>query len=112
MFWQNYLDLCNKTGKAPNVVASEIGIKSTGTVTGWKNGAMPRPNALLKIADYFGVPVESLTEEKENPAAQNSDTADVLTEQERHFIQMTRQMPPIQRDSLLKFLEFSVRNSL
>ena len=52
------------------------------------------------------------TQKKEIPIAQNSDTVDVLTEQERRFIQMTRQMPPIQRDSLLKFLESSVHNRL
>lgn len=52
--------LCNKIGKAPNVVAAECGVKSTGTVTGWKNGAMPRDNILLALAKYFDVSVEWL----------------------------------------------------
>ena len=71
------------------------------------------------IASMLQTSTEYLTGEtddpspiKKDPAAQNGDTPDVLTEQERHFIQMTRQMPPIQRDSLLKFLESSVRNRL
>lgn len=60
MFWENYISLCNKIGKAPNVVAAECGVKSTGTVTGWKNGAMPRDNILLALAKYFDVSVEWL----------------------------------------------------
>lgn len=60
MFWENYILLCNKIGKAPNVVAAECGVKSTGTVTGWKNGAMPRDNILLALAKYFDVSVEWL----------------------------------------------------
>ena len=43
MFWDVYTRLCAKDGKAPNVIAREVcGVKSTGTVTGWKNGATPR----------------------------------------------------------------------
>lgn len=60
MFWDNYLRLCNQIGKSPNAVASEIGIKSSGTVTGWSNGAIPRQRILLQLADYFGVTVSDL----------------------------------------------------
>lgn len=60
MFWDNYLRLCNTINKAPNVVAAEIGIKSSGTVTGWRKGSLPRQNVLIKIADYFGVSVSDL----------------------------------------------------
>ena len=71
MFWNVYAHLCAKAGKAPNVVAREVcGVKSTGTVTGWKNGAVPRNGVLAKLADYFGVTVEELTgeEQKEKPS--------------------------------------------
>ena len=57
MFWDKYVELCNSVGKAPSVVAEEIGIKSTGTVPGWKKGAVPRQGALVKLAEYFGVSV-------------------------------------------------------
>ena len=55
MFWEKYTELCKSVGKAPNVVAEECGVKSTGTVTGWKKGSMPRNKILKRIADYFGV---------------------------------------------------------
>ena len=63
MFWQRYLELCNSVEKAPNVVASEVGVKSSGTVTGWKNGALPRQSVLIKLSNYFGVTISDLTGE-------------------------------------------------
>ena len=64
MFWSRYVALCEKKGKAPNVVAAEVGVKSSGTVTGWKNGAKPRDTVLQRLSTYFGVTVEDLTGKK------------------------------------------------
>ena len=63
MFWQNFLYQCNRIGKSPNAVAAEIGIKSSGSVTRWKNGSAPRDSVLIKLADYFGVSVEELMQD-------------------------------------------------
>ena len=60
MFWTNYLYLCKSVGKAPNAVASELGIKSSGTVSAWKNGSLPRQKAANDIAAYFGVNADDL----------------------------------------------------
>ena len=68
MFWSRYVALCDKIGKAPNVVAAEVGVKSSGTVTGWKNGAKPRDGILQKLSAYFGVSVEYLTGEQKIPS--------------------------------------------
>ena len=74
MFWENYLQLCNKVGKSANAVAAEIGFKSSGTVTGGKDGKIPYERNLKKIADYFGVTVDDLigddSAQKEKPTAQ------------------------------------------
>lgn len=74
MFWENYLQLCNQVGKSANAVAAEIGFKSSGTVTGWKEGKIPYERNLKKIADYFGVTVDDLigddSAQKEKPTAQ------------------------------------------
>ena len=61
MFWDNFVFLCNQKGVAPNVAAAAVGVKSSGTVTGWKNGATPRQGVLRKLADYFGVSVDVLS---------------------------------------------------
>lgn len=59
MFWNTFLALCSERGVSPNAVAAELG-KSSGSVTAWKNGAVPRETTLRKIADYFGVSVDLL----------------------------------------------------
>ena len=60
MFWDNFVFYCNQKGVAPNVAAAAVGVKSSGTVTGWKNGAIPRQSVLKKLADYFEISVEML----------------------------------------------------
>lgn len=59
MFWNTYTTLCAKQGASPNAVAKSLSIAS-GTVTKWKNGAMPQNATLKKLADYFGVTVDEL----------------------------------------------------
>ncbi len=80
MFWSRYVALCDKIGKAPNVVAAEVGVKSSGTVTGWKNGAKPRDGILQKLSAYFGVSVEYLTGEQKNTVPISEDgKAEILS---------------------------------
>jgi len=73
MFWERYVDLCNQNGEAPNVVAAKCGVKSTGTVTGWSNGAKPRAGVLKRISDYFGVSISYLLGEEEKAPPKNGD---------------------------------------
>ena len=39
--------------KAPNAVAAACGVASSGTVTGWRNGASPRPKVVSALIHYF-----------------------------------------------------------
>ena len=73
MFWNNYVALCNERNEAPNVVAKKCGVKSTGTVTGWKNGSIPRQGLLTKLADYFGCATADLLYGNKNPATTDGD---------------------------------------
>lgn len=58
-FYENYLRLCARVGKAPSSVALEIGVQKS-TVSRWVKGSMPRYATLLKISDYFGITVGEL----------------------------------------------------
>lgn len=99
MFWRNYVDLCEAVGKAPNAVAAEVGIKSSGTVTGWRNGAMPRASVLSKIAEYFGISVRDLVgEQKEKPIPEDEDG---LSEKDVRLIAWFRSLPPEKRKAIL-----------
>ena len=53
MFYTNYTRLCNEAKMSLSAVASECGVKSTGTVSGWANGSKPSRRFLVSIADFF-----------------------------------------------------------
>ena len=59
MFWKNFEELCRSIGSSPTAVALELGF-SNATATKWKKGSTPNGTTLHKIADYFGVSVDSL----------------------------------------------------
>ena len=79
MFWEQYQKLCQKLGKSPNGVAKELGL-SSGTVTFWKNGKIPKSDTLQKIADYFNVTVDYLLTGKEKAPSTEVEEADELNE--------------------------------
>ena len=67
MFYDNFVKLCADKGKKPTPTAKEIGFSSAALVK-WKNGTIPRGNALQKIADYFGVTVNDLLTDAPAPS--------------------------------------------
>lgn len=77
MFWENFSFLCEKNGKKPNTVATELKI-SSGSVTAWKQGRVPKWGTLQKIADYFSVSVENLISEKEKPTPKGEPGEDMV----------------------------------
>lgn len=77
MFWENYVSLCADKGVSPNAVAAELHL-SSGSVTAWKGGAVPRETTLRKIASYFDVSVDSLIgfSAKNPPAPEGAEDVD------------------------------------
>lgn len=60
MFYDKLKELCDEKGVKPSRVAVECGF-SKGTVSHWKNdGTVPQREILLKIAEFFDVPVDHL----------------------------------------------------
>ena len=59
MYYENLVKLCDLRGIKPGTVARMTGI-STATITAWKQGKYtPKQEKLQKIADYFGVSLDS-----------------------------------------------------
>ena len=56
-FWKRFYNLCEIANKKPNTVCTELGFSSA-TATHWKNGAMPKGDALLLLSDYFECSVD------------------------------------------------------
>ena len=84
MFYVNFVKLCNSVGKSPSSVAEEIGIKRS-TVTRWKQGKSQTDANIQKVADYFGVSVSDLTEDKEKSPAPEGAGLDKETIQLREI---------------------------
>lgn len=57
MFYEKFLKLCVERNLSPSAAAQEAGF-SNAAATDWKNGAKPRKQNMMKLANYFGVPVE------------------------------------------------------
>ncbi len=78
-FYDRFLRLCQNQGISPSRVAQDCGINRS-SVTSWKNnGYTPRGDALQRIADYFGVSVDSLLgEEEKTPVASGRDILDEI----------------------------------
>lgn len=55
-------ELCEKEGFSVSSISQKIPNLSVSkaSITGWKNGSIPRPDKIKAIADYFGVSVDYL----------------------------------------------------
>ena len=59
LFWTQLCKACERIGKKPNRVASEIGLSSS-VMTSYKNGRIPSGEVLIKLSKYLGVSVNFL----------------------------------------------------
>lgn len=75
MFYEKFVNLCVSKGIAPTVAAQEAGF-SNATATDWKNGSKPRKANLVKLANYFNVPVEYFSEDTKKSPAPKKGTED------------------------------------
>ena len=103
MFWTQYQLLCQRVGKSPNGVAKEIGL-SSGTVTFWKNGKIPKSDTLKKIADYFGVTVDELLG-NDTPAPAPASPVITFTPEEQRVILRYRAVSEEARLIIRKILD-------
>ena len=67
VFYNTFVDLCNKKGLSPSAAAEDMGYQRS-VVTRWSKGTAPRQATLQRIANYFGVSVEELKGQKEKTA--------------------------------------------
>ena len=109
MFWENFVKLCTVHNTKPNPVAKELGF-SSGSVTDWKNGKVPRPTTIQKIADYFGVTVDYLLGNEEKEKALPSP-AQSLNETEAELVKAFRAAAPETQDAVLRVLQIDTERT-
>lgn len=66
--------LCGQKNKAPSAVAKELGL-SSGTISAWKRGVIPKQKTLQAVAEYFGVSVWTLLGDNEQPEVTDSTSS-------------------------------------
>ena len=100
VFYKNYLSLCAKANKTPSAVASAIGL-SNAAASGWKKGKEPSDTTLQKLANYFGVTVEALTNENKPALPQENE----LTKIQQKAISMILNMSEAQLKAFIAAAE-------
>lgn len=100
MFWENFLELCNKHETSPTAVVTELGI-SRGSVTAWKEGKVPYQRTLSKIANRFGVPMDFLLRDN---AEKKPTVSGELSEAEKMVLELFRQIPEDQQALVLQMI--------
>lgn len=81
MFWNKFINLCNKKGVSPTAVVTALNI-SVSNVTSWKKGAIPNDTTISKITNYFNVPFDYF-----------SDADSVYDEEASDFLEQLRNNP-------------------
>lgn len=109
MFFDTYSALCASVGKKPSTVALELGI-SKSTVSNWKKGGhTPQAAQLQKIADYFGVTVDSLLGKEKAPTAGQGDERNaVLTEGEEALLALFRRVPTDKQKLVIEMIRAAI----
>ena len=102
MFWESLNKLCKERNVKPTPLILKLGFSSS-MVTKWKNGVMPGSEALIKIADYFNVSIDSLLGRK-TPEEPKND----LTSSESDMLSLFRQLPEKEQLKELGRLELLV----
>jgi transcriptional regulator with XRE-family HTH domain len=66
-FAQKLEILLNRDGASRGKLARAVGVH-TSTVTNWLGGKEPKIESLIRVAEFFGVPVAYLTGETDDPS--------------------------------------------
>lgn len=117
MFWKNFYNICQLNNTSPNAVCAELGL-STATATHWKNGTLPKADVLVKIADYFDLPLDYLlgrtntitetnshnTISGNNNIVGNGNTAgEHLSDQEKALLDIFKKINVVKQAQLLAY---------
>ena len=61
-FYARFLQLCGEKSRSATNVVTTAGLSSC-LVTAWKNGASPKLETVMRLADELGVPATSLLDD-------------------------------------------------
>ena len=110
-FYQRYIELCNKIGKSPSAVASDIGLTKP-SVHRWKNGSNPTDATASKVASYFNVSVDFMMGLEETEEKKEQSTESELSIKKKEFIEKISNMSDAQIERLEQILALVEQTNL
>lgn len=100
--------LCNEKGVTPYKVAKETGL-TTATLSNWKSGRyVPKHDKMQRIAKFFGVSVEYLMRDEEDPTPSPAPQNDyVISENDdlRYILDTVGKWSDAQKKRLRSYIE-------
>lgn len=109
-FYKRLRDLCEENGKHVHHLTKALNI-SSGSLTAWKKGVIPRDKTLSLISEYFGVSVGYLLGEEETPIQPKQDRGLDLsnaTPLQQMIIESVLNMPVEKQKALAQILGLEV----
>lgn len=97
-FWDRFYSLCVENGTKPTPVAKQLGI-AVGSVTKWKNGALPTLESAILIANHFNVSVGYLVGEPEQIVPSQPD------DRWKRYEEQVSELPKSSQERLMKQLQ-------
>lgn len=85
MFFERYKALCERNNVSVTSVTKELGY-STGSMSQWKNGSVPRGDVVVKIAKYFGVSTDYLLIDDDGGGLGSGNAGASLTREGREYL--------------------------
>ena len=104
MFYERLKIICKRKGIKVTQILLDLGL-STGNLSRWKSGVVPKSDTLEKIADYLGVSTDELLG-KEKPAIQEDNG---LTDAERELMELFDKVPEDKQEFVLQQVEAALR---
>lgn len=112
LFWERFYNLCIENNTKPNAVCNLLGL-STATATHWKNGTVPKADAVLAISDYFGVSTDYLLGRAEKQQEEQQITPTETDESDSNKQRLLRNyddMNESAQEHLADYSDFMVSN--
>lgn len=82
IFWERFMEACEKTNQKPTGVCRKLGL-SSGNPPAWKQGRVPNTEIMQKLANYFEVPVSYFLGETEK--APDAEATGAISKEQLKF---------------------------
>lgn len=108
-FWDRFEQLCNDNNTTPHTICKKLNY-SNSIATYWKQGTIPKGDALLDIADYFNVSIDYLLGRSEQATIAPNNTY-TLSKQEQEIINSFRTLSTEYQAYIKSYMEFLIQKN-